>query len=321
MPLPIECKPEPESPILGPGGLIDQDVNLAQDGNPLARRASMLSSSTQGEDDVADLETFAAEADGLQKVPTTIEWKGDARAVYITGTFVGWERKFRLHRDPDTGVFSASVPLFPGTHHLKFLVDDEMVASRDYPTTVDFTNALVNYIEVPPEHVSPPPPAPAEPVPIPGAAQASSRSHSHDTRASSPPTTLPFPSTDGAAPRPPARKTLPRPAYTTSVPELFIHLDLYSTPNDPRYQRAAKAAEHLPDPPSLPMFMQKSILNAASASAPHRDDASVLSLPNHTVLNHLATSSIRDGVLATSGTTRYKKKVSRSGPVRCETSR
>jgi hypothetical protein len=39
-----------------------------------------------------------------------------------------------------------------------------------------------------------------------------------------------------------------------------------------------------------------------------KDDSSVLTIPNHTVLNHLLTSSIRSGVLATSATTRYKKK-------------
>jgi hypothetical protein len=39
-----------------------------------------------------------------------------------------------------------------------------------------------------------------------------------------------------------------------------------------------------------------------------KDDASVLIMPNHTVLNHLATSSIKNKVLATSATTRYKRK-------------
>lgn len=62
-----------------------------------------------------------------------------------------------------------------------------------------------------------------------------------------------------------------------------------------------------PAPPSLPMFLNKSILNGAT---PMKDDSSVLVMPNHTVLNHLATSSIKNGVLATSATTRYKKKVS-----------
>jgi hypothetical protein len=40
-----------------------------------------------------------------------------------------------------------------------------------------------------------------------------------------------------------------------------------------------------------------------------KDDSSLLNNPNHTVLNHLATSSIKNGVLATSVTTRYKRKV------------
>jgi hypothetical protein len=39
-----------------------------------------------------------------------------------------------------------------------------------------------------------------------------------------------------------------------------------------------------------------------------KDDSSLLNNPNHTVLNHLATSSIKNGVLATSVTTRYKRK-------------
>lgn len=31
-------------------------------------------------------------------VPTTIQWTGYAQKVYVTGTFVNWEKKFRLHR-------------------------------------------------------------------------------------------------------------------------------------------------------------------------------------------------------------------------------
>ena len=54
------------------------------------------------------------------------------------------------------------------------------------------------------------------------------------------------------------------------------------------------------------MFLGKSLLNG---NTPVKDDTSVLTLPNHTVLNHLMTSSVKNGVLATSVTTRYKKKV------------
>ena len=61
----------------------------------------------------------------------------------------------------------------------------------------------------------------------------------------------------------------------------------------------------MPPPPGLPGFLGKSILNGTT---PMKDDSSVLNMPNHTVLNHLATSSIKDAVLATSVTTRYQNK-------------
>jgi hypothetical protein len=38
------------------------------------------------------------------------------------------------------------------------------------------------------------------------------------------------------------------------------------------------------------------------------DDASVLPVPSHVVLNHLSTSAIRNGVLAVGNTVRYRKK-------------
>ena len=105
----------------------------------------------------------------------------------------------------------------------------------------------------------------------------------------------------------PARQVLPRAKYTNTIPQFLLDLDTYQNPQDERFQRSSRVVNDLPQPPSLPMFLSKSILNGTT---PHKDDASVLIMPNHTVLNHLATSSIKSGVLATSGTTRYKRKVS-----------
>jgi hypothetical protein len=48
----------------------------------------------------------------------------------------------------------------------------------------------------------------------------------------------------------------------------------------------------------------------AGIGSPIGDDNSVLPLPSHSVVNHLATSAIRNGVLAVATTTRYKAKVS-----------
>lgn len=58
-------------------------------------------------------------------------------------------------------------------------------------------------------------------------------------------------------------------------------------------------------PPYLPPHLEKVILNTSNE---RKDDHSVLPHPNHVVLNHLAASSIRNGVLAVSASTRYRRK-------------
>lgn len=231
----------------------------------------------------------------------------------------------------------------PGTHHIKFLVDGEMTTSNELPTTVDWTNILVNYVEIvaplPPEtEDEKQPPAPAVPMPIPGATGTGDKPGDAvrplPYRSADPPSgtdadlvsTLDdvgpkgerLPSVSAPTPMPdPAQQkksaessepvaNVPRPTYTNKIPQFLLDLDNYSHPDDENFQRAQRVAGTLPQPPSLPMFLSKSILNG---NTPHKDDASVLIMPNHTVLNHLATSSIKSGVLATSGTTRYKRKV------------
>lgn len=343
LPLPIEHqKYSPGSPILSPHDPIQRvssPVESVDAEGSLPRRSSVVSS-TMDDDDEGDNDAFANEAHALQPtVPTHVTWRGEGDKVYVTGTFVNWERKFKLHRDKETGVFTATLQLKPGTHHLKFLVGGDMVTSDDLPTTVDYTNILVNYIEVVASlpQAQQQPPAPAEPMPIPGAAitagqavgTAEPAARPLDTRteawapetAADLPLTLEDPSapetsTQSAAPssqrqqasKPaaPPKQLLPRAKYTNQIPTFLLDLDM-NRPEDERYQRAKHVEGHLPQPPSLPMFLGKSILNA---NTPHKDDASVLTMPNHTVINHLATSSIKNGVLATSGTTRYKRKVS-----------
>lgn len=58
-------------------------------------------------------------------------------------------------------------------------------------------------------------------------------------------------------------------------------------------------------PPTLPPHLEKVILNTSNE---RKDDHSVLPQPNHVMLNHLAASSIRNGVLAVSASTRYRRK-------------
>jgi hypothetical protein len=191
-------------------------------------------------------------------------------------------------------------------------VDGEMTTSDKLPTAVDYTNILVNYLEVSLDDV--PQPAtdakeqtePPQPTPV------------QELRAPPgiyPPQTLPptpellpvqQPVVEAQQPKaPPAAPSAQK--YHSVIPRYLLDLD--APEESSRFARANAAtnnADSLPTPPTLPMFLNKSILNGAT---PMKDDSSVLIMPNHTVLNHLATSSIKDNILATSATTRYKQKV------------
>nr|POE65280.1 snf1 protein kinase subunit beta-3 [Quercus suber] len=347
LPLPIEEEVHtPGSPIITPQDLSSPlDINGVDGAIP--RRTSVLSATTVDDDDIGEDPAFALESDPLAPtIPTTVEWTGPGDKVFVTGTFVNWERKFKMHKNEGRDGVHATLQLKPGTHHIKFLVDGNMVTADHLPTTVDWTNILVNYIEVVaplPESTETPAPAPAVPMPIPGAAITAGQAEGTAEAASRPldirttgttsemesdlqSTLQPSATTDADQPTttdtskdsgqqvtereppgPPPKQKLPRPKYTNQLPDFLHDLDKYNDPADERCQRAIGASMLLPQPPSLPMFMSKSILNGTT---PHKDDASVLIMPNHTVLNHLATSSIKSGVLATSGTTRYKRKVS-----------
>ncbi|PGH02686.1 hypothetical protein AJ79_07565 [Helicocarpus griseus UAMH5409] len=226
---------------------------------------------------------------GLSKaVPTTIEWRGGGEKVYVTGTFVNWERKFRLHKsETEEGVQSTTLQLRQGTHHLKFIVDGIMSTSDQLPTAVDFTNHLVNYIEVSPEEVQ--------------RSRRSSDLHP-DHRGSD----EDLQQQREAAPE----EEIPLGDFRNIIPPFLLDIETEGEEGEEgeggaRYTQAANVIGDAPAPPILPLLLGKSILNSAT---PMKDDSSVLNVPNHTVLNHLATSSIKNGVLATSVTTRYKTK-------------
>lgn len=99
-------------------------------------------------------------------VPTIITWTQGGNNVYVTGTFNGWKHKIKLVKRQDvmliyiclypnsfslffsTHDFSAVLELPPGTHRLKFIVDDEWKCSNDLETATDPDGNLVNYLQV-----------------------------------------------------------------------------------------------------------------------------------------------------------------------------
>jgi len=178
-----------------------------------------------------------------------------------------------------------------------------MQCSKDIPTTVDFGNNLVNYIEVSADDIPHDTPVSAEATaaatPVIGSqSQAQGPLEQVESKAAE------EESAKEAKPPPKTKPVLPPGRYSSQVPQYLLDLD--KAEDSAAYQYAAAAIEKLPTPPSLPGFLGKPILNAAT---PMKDDNSVLTMPNHTVLNHLATSSIKNNVLAVSATTRYKRKV------------
>lgn len=170
-----------------------------------------------------------------------------------------------------------------------------MQLSNELPTAVDYTNILVNYIEVS-----------ADDLPRSFSAEEKVVEGLH------PPQVLPLDietkdhAVDAAKRKQPATDgQFTQPIWWgEDIPRYLQDLD--RAEESRRYQRASGSIAEIPTPPSLPLFLGKSILNGTT---PMKDDSSVLNMPNHTVLNHLATSSIKSGVLATSVTTRYKRKV------------
>ncbi|KAF4344168.1 structural toxin [Fusarium beomiforme] len=92
--------------------------------------------------------------------------------------------------------------------------------------------------------------------------------------------------------------------YRTGAPDYLEDLGRHPDTSE-EYKYALNVVNALPSPPKLPSFLNKPILNTDPGIL---DDKSVLDMPNHTVLNHIATSSIKDNVLGISTTTRYIEK-------------
>ena len=192
------------------------------------------------------------------------------------------------------GGWITTIHLSPGTHHLMFLVDGQMVANPDMPTAVDFNNVLLNFIEIAHEDLQKTrrESKQAEPPQLQHQEGQAAEDDDHDSH-------------DGDTELV-AEEILPG-DFRQIIPRPLLDMDLPE--DDPKFHQASRVIQDCGGPPGLPLFLTKSLLNSGASL---KDDNSVLTLPNHTVINHLMTSSVKNDVLATSVTTRYKNKVSRS---------
>ncbi|KAJ2913839.1 hypothetical protein MD484_g6575, partial [Candolleomyces efflorescens] len=86
-----------------------------------------------------------------EPVAVKIVWRGGGHHVLLARAGDDeWKGRQVMEREsPGSPVFATMVNLLPGTHHIRFLVDDQWRVADDLPTAVDDQGSLANYVAVP----------------------------------------------------------------------------------------------------------------------------------------------------------------------------
>ncbi|KAA1065414.1 hypothetical protein PGT21_014955 [Puccinia graminis f. sp. tritici] len=254
---------------------------------------------------------------GPEGVPTLLTWKEPANEVYVTGTFSKWRQQIKLRKPviPNTSTqqdaFSALVALPPGPHQLKFIVDRRWKTSKYLPSATDDKGNLINYLQVNPGD-----------QPFRGLGPrgiwsgytyadwpmgasiledgSSERTDSEDGWTTEiPAALLDYEEYHDRSSADEQEQEQPSERISSQNPEQTAHSE------DPTPGQAGFAAE----PPKLPAQLKEGILNLSSRLPEgSSDDNSLLPRPDHSVLNHLAASPIRQGLLSVGVTSRFKRK-------------
>ena len=245
-------------------------------------------------------------------VPIDITWQQGGEKVYVTGSFTGWRKMIGLVPVAgQPGVLHVKLQLPPGTHKFRFIVDNELRFSDFLPTATDQMGNFVNYLEaVAPQQV-----------------QQQHVASSIDDEATSEKTRKkpmsarsqiafeieqePDDMGDGFTrfrEEKPAKTEL---EYTQDIPAVFTDptvMEQYYLTLD-QQQNNHQNLSWL-TPPQLPPHLENVILNSYSNSPGEtaQNNSGSLPIPNHVVLNHLATSSIKHNTLCVASIVRYKRK-------------
>ncbi|KAI8994162.1 5'-AMP-activated protein kinase beta subunit, interation domain-containing protein [Trametes punicea] len=196
-----------------------------------------------------------AEEDAHKPEPVNykITWRGAGKKVYlIRAGHDNWQGRQQMEYDPQTETFWTVVPLLPGTHHFKFIVDDQIRLTNDYPRAVDDRDGtLANYVAVtaPPKMGSPQQLSPSQQL-----------QHSHQNS---------FWSDSSTAVGGPAGKGKEA-AWTTEIPPELIA----AAAEEEAYLARADSptssgipTPNIPPAPALPRHLDKLILNVRPVMA------------------------------------------------------
>ncbi len=153
-----------------------------------------------------------------------------------------------LH-SPETKTWSTQIHVLPGTHHFKFIVDEQWRIADEYPTAVDdLDGSLANYVNASsPTSISP---SSSSPQPTPHPSQVNQFASFWSEASSS--------RTDGVHGRGEA-------AWTTVIPQELINAageeENYLASADSPTSTSSIPAPNIPPAPVLPRHLDKLILN------------------------------------------------------------
>ncbi|RCK54606.1 SNF1 protein kinase subunit beta-3 [Candida viswanathii] len=266
-------------------------------------------------------------------VPVDIKWVQGGQKVYVTGSFTGWRKMIGLVKQPDNN-FLITLGLPVGTHRFRFVVDNELRFSDFLPTATDQTGNFVNYIEITPENVQQhllqqeggaqqhqepaqeqldhnlqpganeqQPPSGGRRLSVGGRSRSNSMwglTNDDDDMGNGYSRYYDDESTALDAKKYNYINDIP-PIFTDPkvMEQYYVAIDKQSRSNNGQQQ----AWLH---PPQLPPHLESVILNNFNNN--NENNSGALPIPNHVVLNHLATTSIKHNTLAVASIVRYKRK-------------
>lgn len=276
-------------------------------------------------------------------VPVDITWQQGGQKAYVTGSFTGWRKMIGLVPVPgQPGILHVKLQLPPGTHRFRFIVDNELRFSDYLPTATDQMGNFVNYLEVvaPNQAQVQQPATPTsnnedndnwtttqeqkqvgnEKPPLYKEEQNTTHKTTGGTRKE--PMSArsrialeiesePDDMGNGFSRFHSQELLAPKVEYTQDIPAVFTDptvMEQYYLTLDQQQNNHQNMAWLTP--PQLPPHLENVILNSYSNSQGQSNEntSGALPIPNHVILNHLATSSIKHNTLCVASIVRYKQK-------------
>ena len=312
----------------GTGMDVDMDADTIGDGaGQITSGTSSPSPNSElerGEEQVGGQQTQSQQIQENVMVPVDITWQQGGEKVYVTGSFTGWRKMIGLVPVPgQPGLLHVKLQLPPGTHRFRFIVDNELRFSDYLPTATDQMGNFVNYLEVPAPRIAVvpgyQPGVQGEQAPV--STQLTQQQNqlmeagivprSEHSRIALEIENEPDDMGNGFSRFREEVPLKPHLEYTQDIPAVFtdptVMEQYYLTLDQQRNNHHNMAWL---TPPQLPPHLENVILNSYSNSEEQggENNSGALPIPNHVILNHLATSSIKHNTLCVASIIRYRRK-------------